>query len=129
MNVGPTKALGHYTHEKSPVGAASALAMLDVVESENLVERSRLLGDETKSKLQELFSDSPLVKEVRGLGLAMAIELATDQSAEQVMYDCLSKGLSFKVSNGNILTLTPPLTITDEEMAEAINILQKSINH
>ena len=59
----------------------------------------------------------------------MAIELATDQSAEQVMYDCLSKGLSFKVSNGNILTLTPPITITDEEMAEAINILYKSINH
>jgi len=129
LNVVPTKALGHYTHEKSPVGAASALAMLDVVESENLIERSRLLGDETKSKMQELFCKSPIVREVRGLGLAMAIELATAQSAEQVMYDCLSKGLSFKVSNGNILTLTPPLTITDEEMARAISILKNAIQN
>ena len=88
-----------------------------------------MLGDETKSKLQELFSDSPLVKEVRGLGLAMAIELSTDQSAEQVMYDCLSKGLSFKVSNGNILTLTPPLNITDEEMARAISIIKNAIQN
>ena len=59
----------------------------------------------------------------------MAIELATAQSAEQVMYDCLSKGLSFKVSNGNILTLTPPLNITDEEMARAISILKNAIQN
>ena len=45
------------------------------------------------------------------------------------MYDCLSNGLSFKVSNGNILTLTPPLTITDEEMAKAVNILTNSIRN
>ena len=45
------------------------------------------------------------------------------------MYDCLSNGLSFKVSNGNILTLTPPLTITDEEMARAISILKNAIQN
>ena len=44
------------------------------------------------------------------------------------MYDCLSNGLSFKVSNGNILTLTPP-TITDEEMARAISILKNAIQN
>lgn len=126
LNIAPTKALGHYTHEKSPLGAAAALATIDVIETENLVERSRLLGEKTKSKLQKLFSDSPLVKEVRGLGLAMAIELTTAQPAEQIMYDCLTNGLSFKVSNGNVLTLTPPLTITDQEMADAISTLQQS---
>ena len=45
------------------------------------------------------------------------------------MYDCLSNGLSFKVSNGNILTLTPPLTITDEEMARAISTLKNAIQN
>ena len=45
LNVAPEMALGHYTHEKSPVGAAAALATLDVIAEENLVERARTLGE------------------------------------------------------------------------------------
>ena len=129
LNVAATRALGHYTHEKTPLGAAAALAMLDVVETENLIERSTALGAKTRKQLDELFRDTPIVTEVRGLGLALAVELGQADAAERVMYDCLSNGLSFKVSNGNILTLTPPLTITDEEMARAISILQNAIQN
>ena len=129
LNVAATRALGHYTHEKTPLGAAAALAMLDVVESENLIERSTALGTKTRKQLDELFRDTPIVTEVRGLGLALAVELGQADAAERVMYDCLSNGLSFKVSNGNILTLTPPLTITDEEMARAISILKNAIQN
>jgi len=129
LNVAATRALGHYTHEKTPLGAAAALAMLDVVESENLIERSTALGIKTSKQLDELFRDKPIVTEVRGLGLALAVELGQEEAAERVMYDCLSKGLSFKVSNGNVLTLTPPLNITDEEMAKAISILKNAIEN
>ena len=129
LNVAATRALGHYTHEKTPLGAAAALAMLDVVETENLIERSTALGAKTRKQLDELFRDTPIVTEVRGLGLALAVELGQADAAERVMYDCLSNGLSFKVSNGNILTLTPPLTITDEEMARAISILKNAIQN
>ena len=129
LNVAATRALGHYTHEKTPLGAAAALAMLDVVEKENLIERSSALGAKTRKQLDELFRDTPIVTEVRGLGLALAVELGQADAAERVMYDCLSNGLSFKVSNGNILTLTPPLNITDEEMARAISILKNAIQN
>ena len=129
LNVAATRALGHYTHEKTPLGAAAALAMLDVVESENLIERSTALGTKTRKQLDELFRDKPIVTEVRGLGLALAVELGQAEAAERVMYDCLSNGLSFKVSNGNVLTLTPPLNITDEEMARAISILKNAIQN
>ena len=129
LNVAVTRALGHYTHEKTPLGAAAALAMLDAVEKENLIERSSALGAKTRKQLDELFRDTPIVTEVRGLGLALAVELGQADAAERVMYDCLSNGLSFKVSNGNILTLTPPLNITDEEMARAISILKNAIQN
>ena len=70
------------------------------------------------------------------MGLLIGVELvktrqsmepAIDQ-AERVMYMSLSKGLNFKVTMGNILTLTPPLTITKQEMDKAIDILSECLS-
>jgi 4-aminobutyrate aminotransferase len=127
LNIAKMKALGHYTHEKSPVGAAAALAMFDVIESEKLIDRSASLGRKTKMELEALFSDLSIVKEIRGLGLALAIEITRSDISEFILYECLSNGLSFKVSNGNVLTLTPPLTITDQEMNKAICIIKAAL--
>ena len=76
-----------------------------------------------------------LIGDVRGLGLLLGMELVSDREtrsrasdkAEAVMYRALSKGLSFKTTMGNILTLTPPLTITRQEMDQAMNILEQSL--
>jgi len=127
LDIAPHRALGHYTHEKSPLGAAAALATLNVIESENLLERSRELGTETVRKLRELQQRHDTVIDVRGLGLAMGVEVAHPDTAERVLYDCLANGLSFKISAGTVLTLTPPLTITNEQMAEAIAILDAAL--
>ena len=127
LNIAQMRALGHYTHEKSPVGAAAALAMFDVIESEKLIDRSASLGRKTKMELEALFSDLSIVKEIRGLGLALAIEITRSDISEFILYECLSNGLSFKVSNGNVLTLTPPLTITDQEMNKAICIIKAAL--
>ena len=126
LDIAQMKALGHYTHEKSPVGAAAALAMFDVIESEKLIDRSASLGRKTKMELEGLFSNLSIVKEIRGLGLALAIEMIRPDISECILYECLSNGLSFKVSNGNVLTLTPPLTITDQEMDEAVFIIKRA---
>jgi 4-aminobutyrate aminotransferase len=74
------------------------------------------------------------VKEGRGLGLLLGIELADPHTgeratkiAEQVMYLALEKGLSFKVTMGNILTLTPALTITRDEMDRALDIIEQCL--
>jgi 4-aminobutyrate aminotransferase and related aminotransferases len=77
----------------------------------------------------------PLIGDVRGLGLFLGVELVKDpitkeravNEAEAVMYAALSRGLSFKITMGNILTLTPPLIITREQMDQALNILEESI--
>lgn len=133
LNVAADRALGHYTHEKSPLGAAAALATLDVIESEGLLERSAELGRQTVDRLNGMRSEHPMISDVRGLGLAMAVELsdvdgpAVDE-AERVLYACLSAGLSFKVSDGNVLTLTPPLTISDSEMDQALSILASALH-
>ena len=127
LDIVPHRALGHYTHEKSPIGAAAALATLDVIESENLLKRSSKLGAETVEQLRELQQRHDAITDVRGLGLAMGVVLNSPDAAERVLYDCLENGLSFKVSGGTVLTLTPPLTITHEQMAEALAILDAAI--
>ncbi len=128
------RALGHYTHEKSPVACAAALATIETIESEGLLEQATAMGDYSQTRLRAMQAAFPLISDVRGLGLLIGVELkdpktgerATD-AAEQVLYGCLSRGLSFKVSMGNILTLVPPLTISREEMDEALGILEASL--
>jgi 4-aminobutyrate aminotransferase len=135
LNVAADKALGHYTHEKNPVACAAGLATLQVIEEEKLVEHARELGDHAKQRLGELASRHPLIGDVRGLGLLLGVELLRDRAtleratdeAEQMMYGALSRGLSFKVTMGNILTLTPALTISPAEMDQAISILDAAI--
>ena len=75
----------------------------------------------------------PLVADVRGIGLLLGIELARDsmparREAEQVMYECLARGLSFKVDQGNVLTLSPPLVIARADLDAAIDILDDALS-
>ena len=127
-----TRALGHYTHEKSPVACAGALATLDVIEEEKLCDRAETLGVMAMDNLRALREKHPIIGDVRGIGLLLGVEFgasmerATD-AAERVMYGCMSRGLSFKVTQGNILTLTPPLTISDDEWARAVDILDAAL--
>ncbi len=125
----PDRALGHYTHEKSPVACAAGLATIECIEEEGLLERAQELGAYALERMKGLKTRHACVGDVRGLGLLMGIELVTptgdraEDAAEHVMYAALAKGLSFKITMGNILTLTPPLTITRDELDQAFDIL------
>ena len=131
LDVAPDRALGHYTHEKNPVACAAALATIEVIEKENLIENTRDLGDYALGRMQVMKQKHAIIGDIRGLGLLMGMELVKDGKtserpmdlAEEVMYKALAKGLSFKLSMGNILTLTPPLTLTRDEMDQAVDIL------
>ena len=131
LDVAPDRALGHYTHEKNPVACAAALATIEVIEKENLIENARDLGDYALGRMQVMKQKHAIIGDIRGLGLLMGMELVKDGKtserpmdlAEEVMYKALAKGLSFKLSMGNILTLTPPLTLTRDEMDQAVDIL------
>ena len=132
LDVAGDRALGHYTHEKSSVGCAAALATLEVIENEHLLQRSRDLGAHALGRLRELQRRHPLVAEVRGIGLLFGIELRLDgrpatREAEQVMYTCLARGLSFKVGQGNVLNLSPPLVIGQRELDAALDIVDAAL--
>jgi 4-aminobutyrate aminotransferase len=133
LDVAADRALGHYTHEKSSIGCAAALATLEVLESERLLDRAQDLGARALERMRELKRRHPLVADVRGIGLLLGIELARDgaparREAEQVMYHCLAHGLSFKVGQGNVLTLSPPLVIATEDLDAAFAILDAALS-
>jgi 4-aminobutyrate aminotransferase len=135
LNCLAESSIGHFTHEKNPVSCAAGLATLEVIESENLVQRARQMGEYAWAKLQALSTTHPLAKGARGVGLLLGLELnglpeaglSANSAASQTMYECLKRGLNFKVSRGNILTLTPPLNITTSEMERAIEVISQSL--
>ncbi|MEK7204289.1 MAG: aspartate aminotransferase family protein [candidate division NC10 bacterium] len=135
LDVMADRALGHYTHEKNPVCCAAALATIECLEKDALVAHARALGEHALARLQELRSRHPLIGDVRGLGLLLAIELVRDRTtkeratdeAEAVMYRALEKGLSFKITAGNVLSLLPPLTISRADLEKALSIVDECL--
>lgn len=138
LNVAQDISLGHYTHEKSPLGSVAALASIQYIEQENLLQKVIDDGRWMEEQLYRLKNEFQAIGDVRGIGLLWGIELVKNREtkekapelAEKIMYDCLSQGLSFKVSQGNVIQLSPPLTISPDELQQAINILHKAFqNH
>jgi 4-aminobutyrate aminotransferase len=135
LDVAENRALGHYTHEKSPVVCAAAHATLAYIEEHGLLARARDLGRYALDRLTAMVDTHPLIGDARGIGLLLGVELVTDRStraravdeAEAVMYEALSRGLSFKLTMGNIIALAPPLTITRGELDSALAILDASL--
>ncbi len=135
LDIAGDRALGHYTHEKSPAACAAALATIEVIEEEHLLERAAQLGEWVLERVAELGRKHPEIADARGLGLLLGIELEVpggstadhEALAERVLYSCLSQGLSFKVSRGNVLTLTPPLNISEQDLEEALRIIDRAL--
>jgi len=135
LDVGGNFAFGHYTHEKNPVLARAALTTLEIIEEEGLVENAARVGAMALQRLGEMMDRHPLIGDVRGRGLLLGIELVADRdskapatgAAEAVLYAALERGLSFKTTMGNVLTLSPPLTITAAEMTAALDIVEAAI--
>jgi 4-aminobutyrate aminotransferase len=134
LDVAADRALGHYTHEKSSVGCAAGLATLDVIDDEGLCERSLALGAHAVERLRDAKPRLPAIGDVRGAGLLIGVELvqpatgAQDRAlAERVLYHCLGAGLSFKVGQGNVLVLAPPLVIAKDDLDRALDIVLDAI--
>lgn len=128
-------AIGHYTHEKNPVTARAALETVAVIRDEGLVARAAELGDHAMARLRERLAGCPIVGDIRGRGLMFGVEIVEDRDtrqpgrerAERIYYRCLEAGLSFKISAGCVLTLSPPLTIAREDLDRALSIVEDAI--
>ncbi|MBM4967365.1 aspartate aminotransferase family protein [Vibrio parahaemolyticus] len=127
--------MGHYTHEKSPIGCTAALATMEAIEQGGLLDKVKADSQFMREKLLEMKAKYPVIGDVRGIGMLWGIELVTDHEskaraydeAEAVLYQCLNNGVSFKVSQGNVIQLSPPLIITREQLTEALAIFEEAI--
>ncbi len=135
LDVAGQFAIGHYTHEKNPVSARAALTTIEIIEEDGLVEHAAELGEYALERLSGMKDRHDIIGDVRGRGLLIGIELVksraekepADDLAEDIFYRCLDKGLSFKITMGNVLTLTPPLVLTRAQMDQALDIIEDSI--
>ncbi len=135
FNVLEHKSIGHFTHEKNPLCCAVARAVIDIVESERLVEKTAELGAYFKKGLLELQNEFEAVGQVTGLGLNLGLDLVENRVSKQratapaqgVMQFCMARGISFKLIQGNILNLKPALVITKDEVDYVLETLREAL--
>jgi 4-aminobutyrate aminotransferase len=127
-----------FTLGGSPVPAAAAHATLDVLQGESLLANAAERGAQMLAGLEELKSRHPLIGDVRGSGLIIGVELVTDRAARtpaareaaMLAYRCFELGLItiYAGVHGNVIELTPPLTITSQDVDEALSILDRALD-
>lgn len=122
------------TYAGNPVACAAALAVIDIIEEENLLSKSETIGQKIESKLNELAKTHSYVGEIRRLGAMVAVEIVNNQTdklpnksktTEIIQYAnangllLLSAGLK-----GNVIRFLTPLVITDKELSKGLSILE-----
>lgn len=133
-----------HTFSYHPVAAAAALAVLDILESENLVARSRIMGEKLMALLAPL-QELRHVGSVRGLGLFAGVELVRDKktrhpfdetirAAQKVLFHCRQNGVALYSgggmadgTRGDHLMIAPPFCVSDEELAQIVRVLADAI--
>jgi ornithine--oxo-acid transaminase len=105
------------------LGAAVAMAALEVLEEEKLVERSDRLGKKLRKELATINCEK--IVEIRGKGLLNAVVFEDGFEAWNTCLALRDAGLLAKQTHGNIIRFAPPLVITDDELDEALGIIRK----
>ncbi len=130
------RSIGHYTHEKNPLCAAVGKAVIDYVEEESLVSKTAELGLYMKAQLEEMQNEFQLIGNIEGLGLNIGVDLVKNRNtkerakeeATELMKYCLSKNVSFKLIQGNILNLKPSLVITKNEIDYVLTTIRNGLS-
>ncbi len=123
----------------NPVAQAAALAVLDVIDSECLVERSTAIGETMRTRMLEWQSRFPEVGDVRGLGAMVAIELVHDRESKNPAPELVAAICEEALRNGllllsagiysNVVRVLVPLTIADGELDEALDVWERALEH
>jgi predicted acetylornithine/succinylornithine family transaminase len=109
----------------NPVCCAAALAVLDILENEHLAGNAEVVGNYLKDRLQALQQQFSFIKEVRGRGLLVGMEL--DRPGKRMVALCQERGLLINCTAEKVIRFLPPLIITRPEVDEAIAILQEAL--
>jgi len=126
------------TQGGNPVSCAASVATIETIRREGLLQKAKETGVYLMNKLKELKARHQVIGDARGVGLMTAIELivpGTDRepnaaAAKKFLIECLSRGLLMYPcgSHGHAIRVAPPLTVTREQIDEAINLADQSLN-
>ncbi|WP_299156756.1 ornithine--oxo-acid transaminase [uncultured Christiangramia sp.] len=114
----------------NPVAAAVAVAALDVVKDENLIQNARKLGNLFRQLLDDYIKESNIVELVRGRGLLNAIVINDSPDSTTAWDICMAlkeNGLLAKPTHGNIIRFAPPLVMNEEQLRDCVNIIVKTL--
>ncbi|ABO48823.1 acetylornithine aminotransferase apoenzyme [Desulforamulus reducens MI-1] len=109
----------------NPLAATASLATMETLLQKGVLENAWQMGEYFKAELTKLAAEVPLVKEVRGLGLMIGLELGIE--GKDIVAHCLEQGLLINCTNGNVLRFLPPLIITKDEIDQAVQILKRAM--
>jgi len=118
----------------NPMACAAALASVQVIEEEGLLENSRRLGEVALQRMQKMVADHPIIGDVRAKGCLMGIELVKDrgtkepfdEAGKQVYVRAFKKGLAW-IPAGHILRMSPPIIMNDAELLRGLDIIDEAI--
>ena len=103
------------------IACAAGIAVVDAIEEDNLIENAVKMGEYAKHKLEQLGEKYDIIKEVRGKGLMIGVQLSSPGG--EIVDKCLSRGLRINCTNNTVLRFMPAMIVTKEQIDEAINIL------
>ena len=124
-----------FTNGGNAVCCAAALANIDVIEEDGLVERAASVGEQIMARFRDMQKSYELIGDVRGKGLMIGVDLVKDREtkerardeAAKVCMRCYEKGLILSFFSNSVLRIAPPLVITDAEVEHALGIIEESI--
>ena len=124
------------TFGANPVAVEAALATLDVIKTEKLMQNAKNVGAMAKKRLMEMKEKYEIVGDVRGMGLFLGVEIVKDkknkvrgeQEAKQIMDYCFNHGLLAIMAGRNTLRVVPPLNTPEDVMDEGLDILEEGIS-
>ena len=131
--------LFYTTHVSDPLPAAVGVAVLDVVESEKLVDRARQSGERLRQGLLSLQQRYECIGDVRGRGLLIGLEIVSARKSKEpagelgsrIGEEAMRRGLSTNIvrlpAMGSVFRIAPPLTVSDDEISQGVRILQESV--
>lgn len=114
----------------NPVGAAVAIAALEVVKNESLAENADHLGNIFRSEINKFIETSSIASQVRGRGLLNAIVINDDEESDTAWNICLrlrDNGLLAKPTHGNIIRFAPPLVMTEAQLLDCVSIIIETL--
>jgi 4-aminobutyrate aminotransferase / (S)-3-amino-2-methylpropionate transaminase / 5-aminovalerate transaminase len=127
------------TYVGNPVAQAAALAVLDVIDEEGLVEQAAAIGEAMRARMEEWQGCFPEVGDVRGLGAMLAIELVHDRESQDPAPELVAAVCEEAFRNGllllsagiysNVVRVLVPLTIADGELDEALDVWERALEH